>query len=297
MSISKEKHQGNVRQRKHWILKWPIPFSLVFPIVMLIVVSLLAVLISNVIYYFLWDRISDMATFSNDYVYSVTRICFSFLVMVFIHRFVMKEWTFGIRKIGSWKEILIFGWPAIIFGLVNITDSLFFLGQKFVGLEGLFAALLTGFAPGLFEEVLCRGVVLNNYLYQWKNKSNVILKGTIFSSIAFGVIHLSNIGSVPIADTLSQVVYAVGAGVILCALYLRTGNLLPGIIVHAFVDILHAAFTGGIEGNMFTRIEAILISFICFGVGVYLIRSEKQQEIKKRFAWIFDDLFHTFYHV
>lgn len=60
-----------------------------------------------------------------------------------------------------------------------------------------------------------------------------------------------------------------------------------GILVHAFVDILSVSFTGGIEGNMFTRVEAILTSFICLGVSLYLIRPAKQQEIKEKFGWIF----------
>ncbi len=276
------------RQRKHWVLKWPIPFSLIFPIVMLIATTLVAVLTATVIHHYFGDKLPQTGNFTEDYVYSPTRIIFSFLIVWIMHRFVMKEWTFGFRKIESWKEIFIFGWSLIFFGLQNITDGLFFLGKEFVGLNGILLAVITGFAPGLFEEVMCRGVVLNNYLYQWKDRPNVIIKGTLFSSVVFGVLHLWNIGNAPVADTLSQVVYAAGVGVILSAIYLRTGNLWPGILLHAFVDILDSLFIGGIEGNLFTRVEEILTALICFGIGLYLIRPAKQQEIKEKIGWIFD---------
>lgn len=107
-----------------------------------------------------------------------------------------------------------------------------------LGTGSVFLAFLQSLAPGFSEEVAFRGMGVANYMRTIRSETQIKV---IFwlSSIVFGLVHAANIlaGGDPFACAV-QSVYAIGIGMVLCAAYLRTGNLLPCILGHMSLDFM-----------------------------------------------------------
>ena len=106
------------------------------------------------------------------------------------------------------------------------------------GTGSVLLALLCSLAPGFSEEVAFRGLGIANYMRTIQSEKQIKV---IFwlSSILFGLVHATNIfyGGDPFAVSI-QTVYAVGIGMALGAVYLRTGNLWPCILGHMSLDFV-----------------------------------------------------------
>lgn len=84
---------------------------------------------------------------------------------------------------------------------------------------------------GFTEELVFRGVLYTE-LTQW-GKMNAV----VFSSVLFGLIHISNLfKGKSIDDTLLQIVFAIGFGIVMAVVRYKTDLLLPQVIVHALWD-------------------------------------------------------------
>ena len=91
---------------------------------------------------------------------------------------------------------------------------------------------------GLLEEYVWRGIVLNHFLSVWGEKKKGIYLAVLISSLCFGLCHYMNLlGGQEFADTTKQVIAAVGMGVFLAALYLKTNNLLFPALVHGLCNL------------------------------------------------------------
>ena len=106
------------------------------------------------------------------------------------------------------------------------------------GTSSVLIAFLTAFAPGFGEELAFRGPGIANYMHKIRDEKQIPL---IFwlSSAVFGLAHLLNalIGGDPVAVAI-QSVYAIGVGMLFCAVFLRTGTLWPSILGHLSVDFM-----------------------------------------------------------
>ena len=153
------------------------------------------------------------------------------------------------------------------------------------GTGSVFLAFLRAFAPGFSEETAFRGLGVANYLRKVKTEKGVV---TIFwlSSIVFGLAHVANVlVGAPLLISVGQAAYAIGIGMILGAVYLRTGNLWPTILGHMSVDFMEfirgdLGSSGGIMSSIgvgdWITIVAGVIGII---LGLYLIRPSKRAEI------------------
>ncbi len=153
------------------------------------------------------------------------------------------------------------------------------------GTASVFIALLRAFAPGFGEEIAFRGMGVANYLRRNPTEKGI---GIIFwlSSIVFGSVHVANaLAGAPLSLSIGQAAYATGIGMVLGAVYLRTGNLWPCILGHMSVDFLEGirsdiGSTGGVisgigVGDWITIIAGAIGIFW----GLYLVRSSKRPEI------------------
>ena len=153
------------------------------------------------------------------------------------------------------------------------------------GTAGVLLAFLRAFAPGFGEEAAFRGLGVANYLRTDPSEKSIV-KVFWLSSVVFGLVHVSNaIAGAPILISLGQAAYAAGIGMVLCAVYLRTGNLWPCIIGHMSLDFMElirddVGSSGGILSDMgagdFITIVAGVAGIAC---GLYLIRPSKRAEI------------------
>jgi uncharacterized protein len=84
---------------------------------------------------------------------------------------------------------------------------------------------------GIAEEGLFRGLILNMLLPKG------IWRAVFFSSLLFGSAHILNVfAGFPLTAEVIQVFSALGFGMFLAAVRLRTNSLRPGIIMHALWD-------------------------------------------------------------
>lgn len=81
-----------------------------------------------------------------------------------------------------------------------------------------------GLLPGLSEELLFRGVMLPTF--------GLDMEGVLFSSLCFGVLHLSGFNQWP------YVVWATIIGIVLGSSTLVTGNVLIPIVAHIVTNLL-----------------------------------------------------------
>ena len=267
-----------MKQKKHRFLKHPILAAFLLPVIGLLgggIIGQIVVLSLNG-----FDtKAAQNTLLSND------------LPEIFLALLVILKHSYDNQfKFGFWKKNLK---PSMVFAswgflvlLLNIIPNLF-LGTPLESSYSLLLAVTGGIAPGLYEEVTCRGVVLSNMMYQWRNAKNPIMMSLLASSIAFGLIHLVNLFST-VGPTLIQVGYATGLGIFFGAVYLRTRNLWGPVVVHALIDISAKIFVtedpvAGIA-SLAVPPEQMLVGiavFIVFtSIGLYLVRPAKHEEIK-----------------
>lgn len=153
------------------------------------------------------------------------------------------------------------------------------------GTASVLLAFLRSSAPGLGEEAVFRGLGVANYM-----RRNPTEKGVIrilwLSSVIFGLVHVTNaIAGAPLSLSIGQAAYAVGVGMVLGAVYLRTGNLWPSILGHMSLDFLELIRSDiGGAGGVISGMEVgdwITIIAGAAGIfwGLYLVRPAKRPEI------------------
>ena len=153
------------------------------------------------------------------------------------------------------------------------------------GTASVFIAFLRAFAPGFGEEIAFRGLGVANYMRTIKSEKQITV---IFwlSSVFFGLVHITNafVGADPIMSVI-QALYAVGIGLLLGAVFLRTGLLWPIILGHMSLDFMEfiradMGSNGGIMVN-FGVGDWITIAAGVLGavVGIYLMRKKNYPEI------------------
>lgn len=113
---------------------------------------------------------------------------------------------------------------------------------------------------GFVEEVIFRGI-----LFKVIAKDNV-KKAVVISSVTFGLGNLLNLvngSDMGLMENLFQVTGAVVIGFLFVILFYRSGNLLPGIIAHAVINITSAFAneTGlTIEKRVITTAYALILT-------------------------------------
>lgn len=269
-----------MKQKKHRFLKHPILAAFLLPIIGLLgggIIGQIVVLSLNG-----FDtKAAQNTLLSND----LPEIFLALLVILIMKHSYDNQFKFGFWKKNLKPSMVFASWGFLVL-LLNIIPNLF-LGTPLESSYSLLLAVTGGIAPGLYEEVTCRGVVLSNMMYQWRNAKNPIMMSLLASSIAFGLIHLVNLFST-VGPTLIQVGYATGLGIFFGAVYLRTRNLWGPVVVHALIDISAKIFVtedpvAGIA-SLAVPPEQMLVGiavFIVFtAIGLYLVRPAKHEEIK-----------------
>ena len=267
------------KQRSHWFLKYPLVPAFVLPVFGILGVALLGQAVILVLLNVFGEGIRvfrDLPAIVND----VLRILLAFLMIAVMKRTNGGKFIFGFSsengKLSFWLAA-----PALIVAASNLVEYSM-AGLPFrASLGGVFYALLCGVAPGFFEEVACRGIPVGNMMQRWREKENYILRSVLASGIAFGLVHLINLLNGDLPATVLQVCYASAMGIFFGAVYVRTRSLWGPVIVHSIIDFTAFLFVGDPETSMFQIISAVITTIFYTAVGLYLIRREKREEIRK----------------
>lgn len=147
----------------------------------------------------------------------------------------------GTSRPAPLKRYLNPAWYLPVIALVIMALNLLGLQGKQIVMPtagALFFVLITNLLVGVFEELLCRGFILNVLLHEAKRRGHSAWWAICGSSVIFGLMHLSNLINQPhlkIATT-SQVLYAILGGIILGTIYYLSGSIWVVIIIHGVVD-------------------------------------------------------------
>ncbi|KOY70740.1 CPBP family intramembrane glutamic endopeptidase [Apilactobacillus kunkeei] len=123
--------------------------------------------------------------------------------------------------------------------------------------QNFWSALDVGLLASLSEELMFRGIILGFLLKLMTNKSDsrwrVMLCLTI-SSLLFGGIHYVNLSMQSFSGTTYQVINAVAFGMILGALYIKSGTIIVPMALHFISDFLFGII-GGLPKNNYTPVQ------------------------------------------
>ncbi len=116
--------------------------------------------------------------------------------------------------------------------------------------------------PAVFEEVTWRGVVLRLFL-----RRHSAWKAIVISAIAFGCVHFLNfLSGREMAWVAGQVAWASIYGLFYGYLVVRTGSLLPAMIVHYLGNAFMGSLTGYVQELASPEIQAVYGVVFWFGL-------------------------------
>ncbi len=172
----------------------------------------------------------------------------------------------GCRPFSGIKYIL----PALLFVLWNVIyDPI--SGMHFTAPTA--ETILLGLAPAIFEEVIFRGI----FLYNLRESKKTPMAMLIISAVLFGIVHLTNVAGMSFANALVQTIYAVVIGLVLGAVYIKSGDIVSVIVIHALIDISSRLFVGTNDTPFPVLIVFVLLLII---EAIYAIRIiSKEQRI------------------
>ena len=115
--------------------------------------------------------------------------------------------------------------------------------------------------PSIFEEVVWRGVILAAFLRVYEQP-----KAIIFSALCFGLWHVISLQDGSPVLTAGQVVWAATLGLFYGYVTLKTGSLLPAMIVHYLGNLFISATNAYIQAN--ASIQAVAVYGVVFTFGI-----------------------------
>lgn len=140
------------------------------------------------------------------------------------------------------------------------------------------------------EELLFRGVILGSLvdlMIKWTTPSRLKIWGTvILASLVFSLEHLTNLMNQTLPVTICQLIQTLGMGVLLAAVYIRTGSLVDAIYLHFLIDfpaLYISQFTtlqSGAASQVSPKLSvigSIVIAVIYILIAIALTKSFSQQ--------------------
>jgi hypothetical protein len=216
------------------------------------------------------------------------------LLWVFIPLYVLDWWsTPGFQTILTWP-LHIRGHRALFLGLFFLLCLLPLLALAFsmpihqTALSTIVMVAVFCLFVGIAEEGLFRGLILNMLLPKG------IWRAVLLSSLLFGSVHIFNAFAVfPLNDVLGEMLAALGFGLFLAAVRLRTNSLRPSIIAHSLWDlplvILSLRHKPISEPSL---PQALLIGGIICAIymvcTLIILRPKKLRELRVKYGFVSD---------
>ena len=176
--------------------------------------------------FFFYNLLENIYTY--DIIGEAILAILAFLVLLFWRNsyvFTQKQEKFIPSLKYGFFYILLGAFFAFIFG-VNSLDNI----------PGIINVALFAFLVGIYEEFLCRGWLLNEFLERYGNTKKGVWISIIASGVIFGLIHFINISSQGFASTFTQVLSASATGILFGLIYYRTKNIWTVVFLHGFWD-------------------------------------------------------------
>ena len=166
-------------------------------------------------------------------------------------------------------------WPVLIVVAWNIVYHLM-EGAGFVAASAIPGAILAGLAPGLFEEVIFRGIIIDKLRASGKG----VWYSLIVSALLFALVHLTNIVGMSLANVLVQVTYSLVIGLFLGAVYLASDDIAAVILAHASIDISNQIFAT--SPNVSSAVMVVVFLIVLAVLAVYALMLARKTAAEER---------------
>lgn len=172
--------------------------------------------------------------FSNNVVFMGVVVS-SFIMLAIHKRWFYPEFEGNIKtreNLGRWLLIAV-GMLAVIIAADLIISLLIHCKFRAPTVQTVLVSLVAGTS----EEVAFRAVPGSYGMRQIKS-SKALPMVVLLTSLIFSLVHATNILSgADVGATILQVVSSMVTGTLLCALYLRSGSILPSMLFHFLYDV------------------------------------------------------------
>lgn len=202
---------------------------------------------------------------------AAARLVLSIILWISINR--LFSIKIKIKKVGFIKGFLWYGFILIIAILFQFAGNYQPPEKNFLeALPMIVYFFMVTLAIGIYEELLCRGLLFNSFENYFGNTKRGIYLSAILSSLVFGIMHLMNLIWFPslIISTICQVVYAAFVGFLFCVIYYRSKNLISCMLLHGIFDFT-AYFWAAFSDNLFQQTLDSNSVDISIGNGALLI--------------------------
>ena len=143
----------------------------------------------------------------------------------------------------------------------------------------LIEGILYYIGVGLIEEFFCRGLLQNAIERLLSHKKNAQIAAVLITALIFGLGHIFGVIGMSVLLASCKIVWAVGLGIYLGAIYVRTRNLWLVALFHFIIDLCGLPYCFSTL-NSYPMISAVivLITFLGFGMyGIHLLKHQEEQ--------------------
>ncbi len=211
---------------------------------------------------------------------------FSSFIMLAIHkRWFYPEFEGCVNTRNNLVKWLLIGVAVLL--IILVPDCIIMLATKGNYAAPTLKSLQTSLVAGITEEIIFRAVPASYGMRQTKEAKKIPIV-LVTTSAIFALIHATNIlAGASVEATLVQVVTTFGAGAVLCALYLRSGSIIPSMVVHFLYDVyalMNADVvneSGIMESALGTRdiITNAILFVIEIGIVIFLLRRSVLEDV------------------
>lgn len=153
------------------------------------------------------------------------------------------------RGSGFFNGLLVGMYPLVFIGYTTVGTLAFDRPDTpLLPLPRILTFMLNMILVGVAEELVFRGIIAQTLLERYGTARAGVWKACLVSGVLFGAAHLSNLLGSEAFGVLMQCVFAASLGVMLAAIYFRTGNLWVTVFLHSAMDIA-AMLIGGLYGT------------------------------------------------
>lgn len=195
------------------------------------------------------------------------------------------------RGSGFWNGLLVGMYPLLIIASSLYSKLLYGLPDEPMRAGWRIVCFFLGMSlVGVAEELLFRAVIAQTLLEHFGTSRAGIWKACLLSGVLFGAAHLTNLFFSSAFGVLMQCVFTASLGVMVTAIYFRTGNIWVTVFIHAAMDI-SSMLVGGLYGTesvadaVSSYDATMLLSVLTYVLPtLFLLRKKKIGEVQLYFG-------------
>ena len=223
--------------------------------------------------------------FNADYVGATLPVFGALLMLAIYKRWFHPEFKGSYRSDRNLGKWMLIGFAVLL--AIIVPFLLFMVITKATFAAPTVLTVLTSMMAGTFEEVTYRAIPISYAMRRAKDFKKVPMYIAL-STLLFSLSHAVNLlGGASVQATIVQFLATIGLGTLFCALLLRSGSILPSMMVHFLYDVTVLMNADNVKQNgimakdLSTRDIILNIAFFVLemGIALFLLRKSVRGDI------------------